>query len=46
MISPENLPEGGGHILPAGATFRTNPSDIESVILELESAVLTTLENN
>jgi oligoribonuclease NrnB/cAMP/cGMP phosphodiesterase (DHH superfamily) len=39
-----NLPEGGGHIFAAGATFRSNPSDIGSVILELERAVLTTLE--
>jgi uncharacterized protein len=39
-----NLPEGGGHIFAAGATFRSNPSDTESVILELERAVLTTLE--
>ncbi|HET7149107.1 MAG TPA: DHH family phosphoesterase [Candidatus Nitrosopolaris sp.] len=39
-----NLPEGGGHIFAAGATFRSNPGDIESVIMELERAVLTTLE--
>lgn len=39
-----NLSEGGGHVFAAGATFRSNPSDIESIILELESAVLTTLE--
>lgn len=39
-----NLPEGGGHVFAAGATFRSNSSDIESIILELERAVLTTLE--
>jgi uncharacterized protein len=39
-----NLTEGGGHVFAAGATFRSNPSDIESIISELESAVLTTLE--
>jgi uncharacterized protein len=39
-----NLPEGGGHVFAAGATFRSNPGDIESIISELEGAVLKTLE--
>jgi uncharacterized protein len=39
-----NLPEGGGHVFAAGATYRSVPNDIESIILELEQAVLTTLE--
>jgi oligoribonuclease NrnB/cAMP/cGMP phosphodiesterase (DHH superfamily) len=39
-----NLPEGGGHVFAAGATFRSNPGDIDSIISELESAVLKTLE--
>jgi oligoribonuclease NrnB/cAMP/cGMP phosphodiesterase (DHH superfamily) len=39
-----NLIEGGGHVFAAGGTFRSNPNDVESVIMELESAVLTTLE--
>jgi uncharacterized protein len=39
-----NLPEGGGHVFAAGATFRSNPGDIDSIISELEGAVLKTLE--
>ncbi len=39
-----NLPEGGGHVFAAGATYRSVPNDIESIISELEHAVLTTLE--
>ncbi len=34
-----NLPEGGGHDYAAGATFKSNPSDTEAVILELQEAV-------
>lgn len=41
-----NLPEGGGHVFAAGATFLSNPLHTESVILELENAVLTSLERN
>jgi uncharacterized protein len=40
-----NLPEGGGHVFAAGATFRSNPGDIDSIISELEGAVLKTLES-
>lgn len=39
-----NLHEGGGHVYAAGATFRSNPGDIDSIISELEGAVLKTLE--
>ncbi len=39
-----NLPEGGGHVFAAGGTYRSVPNDIESIISELEQAVLTTLE--
>jgi nanoRNase/pAp phosphatase (c-di-AMP/oligoRNAs hydrolase) len=39
-----NLPEGGGHVFAAGAAFRSNPDDIDSIISELEGAVLKTLE--
>lgn len=35
----ENLPEGGGHVYAAGATFKSDPADIAGVISELESAV-------
>jgi oligoribonuclease NrnB/cAMP/cGMP phosphodiesterase (DHH superfamily) len=35
-----NLPEGGGHAYAAGAVFRSDPSDVTSVIAELEAAVL------
>src|SRR5919199_234416 len=35
----ENLPEGGGHAYAAGATFRSDPSDMKAVVLELETAV-------
>jgi oligoribonuclease NrnB/cAMP/cGMP phosphodiesterase (DHH superfamily) len=35
----ENLPEGGGHAYAAGATFKSDPSDTEAVVLELEAAV-------
>lgn len=33
------LLEGGGHAYAAGAVFKSDPSDIQSVIAELESAV-------
>ena len=34
-----NLPDGGGHVYAAGATFKSDPTDIASIISELESAV-------
>ncbi len=34
-----NLPEGGGHAYAAGATFKSDPSNISAVISELEAAV-------
>ena len=34
-----NLPEGGGHDYAAGATFKSDPSDTEAVISELQVAV-------
>ncbi|MEW6603917.1 MAG: hypothetical protein AB1351_04420 [Thermoproteota archaeon] len=34
-----NLPDGGGHMYAAGATFKSNPADTASVISELEAAV-------
>jgi oligoribonuclease NrnB/cAMP/cGMP phosphodiesterase (DHH superfamily) len=39
-----NLPEGGGHVFAAGAAFHSNPDDIDSIISELEGAVVKTLE--
>jgi oligoribonuclease NrnB/cAMP/cGMP phosphodiesterase (DHH superfamily) len=33
-----NLSEGGGHDYAAGATFKSDPSDITAVLLELEAA--------
>lgn len=38
-----NLPEGGGHVYAAGATFKSDPADISAVISELEAAVNKTL---
>jgi nanoRNase/pAp phosphatase (c-di-AMP/oligoRNAs hydrolase) len=35
----ENLPEGGGHVYAAGATFKSDPADVPAVISELEAAV-------
>jgi oligoribonuclease NrnB/cAMP/cGMP phosphodiesterase (DHH superfamily) len=35
----ENLPEGGGHVYAAGATFKNDPADTAAVISELEAAV-------
>jgi oligoribonuclease NrnB/cAMP/cGMP phosphodiesterase (DHH superfamily) len=37
------LPEGGGHDYAAGATFRSNPSDVTAIVAELEAAVVKTL---
>ncbi len=34
-----NLHEGGGHAYAAGATFKSDPSDVSAVISELEAAV-------
>ncbi|AIC15701.1 DHH family phosphoesterase [Nitrososphaera viennensis] len=33
------LPEGGGHDYAAGATFKSDPSDISAIVGELEAAV-------
>lgn len=41
-----NLQEGGGHKFAAGGVFRSNPTDMEAVIQELEAAVLNTLERS
>jgi len=38
-----NLPCGGGHAFAAGGTFRSDPNDVESILSELEQAVLMTL---
>ena len=38
-----NLPEGGGHVYAAGATFKSDPNDISSVISELQAAVTKSL---
>lgn len=38
-----NLPEGGGHAYAAGATFKSDPTDIPAVISELEAAVIKAL---
>jgi oligoribonuclease NrnB/cAMP/cGMP phosphodiesterase (DHH superfamily) len=35
-----NLPDGGGHVYAAGATFKSDPSDVPAVISELEAAVV------
>lgn len=35
-----NLPEGGGHAYAAGATFKSDPTDVPAVISELEAAVI------
>jgi oligoribonuclease NrnB/cAMP/cGMP phosphodiesterase (DHH superfamily) len=39
-----NLTEGGGHKFAAGAIFISNPTDVEAVIQELETAILKALE--
>ena len=41
-----NLYEGGGHKFAAGATLRSTPADVESVIHELEIAILAALDKN
>jgi oligoribonuclease NrnB/cAMP/cGMP phosphodiesterase (DHH superfamily) len=41
-----NLPEGGGHAYAAGATFKSDPSDIKAVISELESAVIKAIDSH
>jgi oligoribonuclease NrnB/cAMP/cGMP phosphodiesterase (DHH superfamily) len=41
-----NLYEGGGHEFAAGAVFRSNPGDVESVIQELEEAIIRALEGS
>jgi oligoribonuclease NrnB/cAMP/cGMP phosphodiesterase (DHH superfamily) len=41
-----NLYEGGGHKFAAGAILRSSPADIESVIRELEIAILAALDKN
>src|SRR5919199_1338213 len=38
-----NLYEGGGHKFAAGGIFRSNPTDVEAIIQELEMAILNTL---
>lgn len=42
----ENLPEGGGHAYAAGATFKSDPSDLKAIVLELEAAVSKALSSN
>jgi oligoribonuclease NrnB/cAMP/cGMP phosphodiesterase (DHH superfamily) len=39
------LPEGGGHAYAAGAVFKSDPSDTNAVIAELEAAVLAAISN-
>jgi uncharacterized protein len=39
-----NLQEGGGHKFAAGGIFRSNPTDVEATIQELEMAILNTLK--
>jgi uncharacterized protein len=41
-----NLYEGGGHKFAAGAILRSNPTDVEAVIHELEIAILNVLDKN
>ena len=41
-----NLAEGGGHKFAAGAILRNDPTDVEAVIHELETAILTALDAN
>ena len=41
-----NLYEGGGHKFAAGAILRSNPTDVEAVIHELEVAILDALDKN
>jgi uncharacterized protein len=37
------LPCGGGHAFAAGGTFRSDPNDVESILSELQEAVLMTI---
>jgi len=39
------LADGGGHPFAAGGMLRSDPNDLDAVISELESAVLTSLHN-
>jgi nanoRNase/pAp phosphatase (c-di-AMP/oligoRNAs hydrolase) len=39
-----NLSLGGGHQFAAGASFSSNPQDIDAVIAELEAAVRASLQ--
>ena len=41
-----NLQEGGGHKFAAGGILRSNPTDVESIIQELEAAILKALERS
>jgi uncharacterized protein len=41
-----NLYEGGGHKFAAGAILRSNPTDVEAVIHELEVAILDAIDKN
>jgi uncharacterized protein len=41
-----NLHEGGGHKFAAGAIVRSDPTDVEAVIHELEIAILDVLDAN
>ena len=38
--------EGSGHEFAPGAVFRSNPADVESVIQELEEAIIRALEGS
>jgi nanoRNase/pAp phosphatase (c-di-AMP/oligoRNAs hydrolase) len=38
-----NLSLGGGHQFAAGASFRSNPQDVDAVVSELETAVRASL---
>lgn len=39
-----NLSLGGGHQFAAGASFRSNPQDIDAIVAELETAVRASLQ--
>ncbi len=41
-----NLYEGGGHKFAAGAILRSNPTNVEDIIQELEVAILDALDKN
>ena len=40
-----NLQEGGGHKFAAGGIFRSNPTDVEAVIQELEASHFKNIRN-